>query len=437
MGIGSSRVPDDDGALAVPPAQAPLREDVRPLLSGAAARWLQHALPLAVQRYIYEQLSSAQKPPMRVPVTEEDFTVSVPATEAAPTAEIPCRLFEPRDCPRPGPLVYAVHGGGFMVGSINSHAPTWRWLAAETGFRVLAVDYRLAPEHRYPCACDDTYAVYAFICANRERFGLDAARPQIITTGDSAGGTLVLGLAGRVRDAIRARDAPVSDVATSSIGVGAAAMPAAPAASAAATSGGAAVQAAPVSLVLPAFTAAFYPATDVREPVRRASERQWGYEYGLSLAQLAYFVGGYVAPTPEGRAAVRGHKLMYPILETDGTGLPPTLVIPAQCDPLHDEGVEYVAVMRERGAPAEAMQLLVAAGHVHGFIKQLTECPGAREVVGEVARRMIAAVRGEHVSAAPLASTAAPSAECDPGASSPAAAASLGATEPRAAAETA
>lgn len=119
--------------------------------------------------------------------------------------ELCCRLYTPRSASGTtnGPLVFYMHGGGWTVGSVSSHDNACRFIAAETGFRVLAADYRLAPEVRYPGAQDDVFWLYRQVCSRPADFGLDPARPQIILCGDSAGGQLAIGLALTIRNSNR------------------------------------------------------------------------------------------------------------------------------------------------------------------------------------------------------------------------------------------
>ena len=101
---------------------------------------------------------------------------------------VPARLYVPPEAPTPSPLAVWYHGGGHVVGDLDTHDLTCRWFAREAGVRVLAVDYRLAPEHPFPAAVDDALAAFRSAAANADGLGADPAR--IAVAGDSAGGNL-------------------------------------------------------------------------------------------------------------------------------------------------------------------------------------------------------------------------------------------------------
>jgi len=108
-------------------------------------------------------------------------------------ADLPGRLYVPTDAPDVGPLLVFLHGGGFWCGDLDTHDAPCRFLAETSGVRVLAVDYRLAPEHPFPAACDDATAAYAWTVEHAAELGADPARLGV--GGDSAGGNLAAGVA--------------------------------------------------------------------------------------------------------------------------------------------------------------------------------------------------------------------------------------------------
>src|SRR4051794_38730419 len=103
-------------------------------------------------------------------------------------ADLPARLYVPSGAPASGPLLVFFHGGGFFCGDLDSHDSACRFLAAQAGVRVLAVDYRMGPEHPFPGAHDDAVAAYAWVVAHADELGADPARLGV--GGDSAGGNL-------------------------------------------------------------------------------------------------------------------------------------------------------------------------------------------------------------------------------------------------------
>ena len=108
-------------------------------------------------------------------------------------ADLPARLYVPTGAPDVGPLLVFLHGGGFWCGDLDTHDAPCRFLAERSGVRVLSVDYRLAPEHPFPAACDDAAAAYAWTVEHAAELGADPARLGV--GGDSAGGNLAAGVA--------------------------------------------------------------------------------------------------------------------------------------------------------------------------------------------------------------------------------------------------
>src|SRR3954468_7846056 len=110
------------------------------------------------------------------------------AVRDIPVGGLPGRLYVPTAATTPGPLLVFFHGGGWVYGDLDSHDPPCRFLAERSGVRVLSVDYRLAPEHPFPSACDDAVAAYRWVSENAASLGADATRLGV--GGDSAGGNL-------------------------------------------------------------------------------------------------------------------------------------------------------------------------------------------------------------------------------------------------------
>lgn len=186
------------------PASPPLQPAVFEYLRGKGALFDVAAkfAPLALMRAAYNRdglISFGAL--LREDVASREMTMGA----ADSVSELRCRLYTPGRAAAAtyGPLVFYMHGGGWTVGSVSSHDNACRFLAAETGFRVFAADYRLAPEVRYPGAQDDVFSLYRQVCSRPADFGLDPARPQIILCGDSAGGQLAIGLALTIRNSNR------------------------------------------------------------------------------------------------------------------------------------------------------------------------------------------------------------------------------------------
>jgi acetyl esterase len=215
-----------------------------------------------------------------------------PADEVADVADadadgVPVRVYRPdaRDTPA---LVW-FHGGGFVVGSLRSHDPLCRTLAARSGRTVVNVDYRLGPEHRYPAAVEDAWAATAWAA---RRFG------RIAVGGDSAGGQLAAVVA------VRARDRGIA-------------------------------------LALQALVV---PVTDYSFDT--ASYRENSEGYGLSGDTMRWFWENYLPPS-----ASADDSEISPLRAPDVSGVCPALVVTAEYDPLRDEGEEYAGRLAEAGVP--------------------------------------------------------------------------------------
>jgi acetyl esterase len=276
-------------------------------------------------------------------------------------APLPARLYAPRLAHLRGeatPVIVYVHGGGFALGSLASHAATCAALAAETGWRVLAVTYRRAPEARWPAAALDALAAYDAVAAAPAQFGADARAPQLVLAGDSAGGQIVVEVALRLRDRARA---------------------------AAGGRGGA--RAAPAAAPAPALLVPIYPAVNFFS--ERPSKARFASGYGiLTRADCRAYAAGYLGETAEVRAQLADDAYLNADLQRDFSGMPPMLVVTAEFDPLHDEGVALVAAARARGAGS--VEHVEAAGRLHGCVQQLMSVPSNLAFVRTLAARMVA-----------------------------------------------
>jgi acetyl esterase len=209
----------------------------------------------------------------------------------------------------PAPLLVYYHGGGWVIGDLESHDDTCRKLAREAKCDVIAVDYRLAPEHPAPAALDDCIAATKWIFANAKSLGVDAAR--IAIGGDSAGGNLA---------ALVAMHAGVK----------------------------------------PVFQLLVYPSTDMR--MGQQSHRDNAQGYLLTADSMKWFIGHYL----QGDEKKKHDPLYSPLLSDDASlkKSPPTLVITAEFDPLRDEGEEYAAKLASVGVPTSLVRF---NGQIHAF----------------------------------------------------------------------
>ena len=238
------------------------------------------------------------------------------------------RLYGPSNPGGPRPLLVFFHGGGFVVGDLDTHDLPCRLLCKHAGVHVLSIDYRLAPEHPFPAAVDDAVAAYDWACAHASRLGADASRVGV--AGDSAGANLA---------------AVVS------------------------------LLAAKAKKPLPALQLLFYPTVD--RSVDRPSLGMFAAGYFLTRAHLDWYTRQYV-PNESDLTDPR----VSPLLEKELAGQPPALVVTAGFDPLRDEGNAYAQVLQAAG---NTVELMVLSELVHGFINLGALSPHARTRLIEIA----------------------------------------------------
>ncbi len=242
-------------------------------------------------------------PPGEVAVDDRSFR--------GPGGELRARRYVPAGLAAPSPGLVFFHGGGWVTGNLDTHDPLCRLLALEGRLRVVAIDYRLAPEHPFPAAVDDAIAAFRWVAAAAESLGIDPLR--LAVGGDSAGGNLSAVVSLRTRDDARR----------------------------------------------PALAALLYPAVD--GTCSSASHRELGTGYFLTSEAIAWYMNHYFGKDPRTRLGPDAS----PLLASDLAGSPPTLVVTAAFDPLRDEGIAYAARLRDAGVPVREERM---AGMIHGFL---------------------------------------------------------------------
>ncbi|MBB5458505.1 alpha/beta hydrolase [Paraburkholderia sp. Cpub6] len=304
-----------------------LEPEIAAFIERASALYPSHhaAMTPREQRELYDRYAATLTPPLPSELTTRDASFRTDAGHA-----IPLRLYRhPAKASEHGTIrgtVLYFHGGGFVLGSLNSHQMVTARLAADTGLDVIAVDYRLAPEHRVPAAHDDCLEITRAALNHRLPFDLPE-RAALQLAGDSAGGTLAASVALRLRD----------ECASGVRGI---------------------------ALVYPMLgTEPQLPARDTESDAPM-----------LTLADVLKFRDAYwgkgeeADPTP-------GPAWTIPLAATRFDGLPPTLAIGAEHDPLCDDARVFVERIREAGGDA---RLLVGTGLVHGCWRALETSPGVQ-----------------------------------------------------------
>jgi acetyl esterase len=255
-------------------------------------------------------------------------TIPCQVRDLVVAGSIPARLYTPVGLAGGSPLLVFFHGGGWVVGSLDSHDNTCRFLAENAGARVLSVDYRLAPEHPFPAAADDALAAFDHAVAHAEELGADPA--LVAVGGDSAGGNLAAVVCHQRSSAGR----PV-----------------------------------------PVFALLFYPVVD--PSTRRASRERYGEGRFLTDADMNWFEGHYL-PDPADRTDPRVAVLRA----EDLSGFPPTYLATAGFDPLRDDGEAFAARLHEFGVP---VALRRHPDLIHGFVSFLGVGNRPREAIAEAA----------------------------------------------------
>lgn len=260
--------------------------------------------PEARDYYMQARLVSNPEPP--------ELKSAQPLSIPAPHGTIPARVYTPKTLRTKeglAPCLVFFHGGGWVIGNLETHDVVCRKLAHEGELIVISVDYRLAPEHKFPAAVDDAVTATNWIAANASRLGIDPAR--LMVGGDSAGGNLAAVVSLHTRD-----------------------------------HGGAKI----------AGQVLVYPATEFART--HASHREPETSILLTHSVIGWFANHYMgdADRSDWRASPARAKTLG--------GLPPAYVLTAGADPLRDEGDEYAAKLKEAGVPVAYKHF---PGQFHGF----------------------------------------------------------------------
>ena len=252
-------------------------------------------------------------------------------------ADLPARLYVPSACrgAGPHPTLLFLHGGGFVYGDLDSHDAPCRLLASEAGVRVLAVDYRLAPEHRFPAAHDDAWAAYRWLLEHADEVGADTTR--LAVGGDSAGANL-----------------------------------------AAATALAAAREGLPLALQL-----LVYPGTDALRDTE--SLRLFGEGFYLTQGFIDLAADAYYPHLSQDERRDPRLSPAYADLDAVADRLAPVFLCTAGFDPLRDEGEAYARRLEEAGVAVEVRRF---EDQIHGFLNMTGAGRTPRAAVIEIAHRL-------------------------------------------------
>jgi len=245
---------------------------------------------------------------------------------SGPLNEIPIRLYYPEGT-SPYPVIVYFHGGGWVIGNLETHNAICHALAKTSGCLVAAVDYRLAPEHRYPAAIEDAYAATSWICKNADRIQADPLRMAVM--GESAGGALATVVSMMARDQDDRRIA---------------------------------------------LQVLVYPVTD--NNFNTSSYLNYGEGYSLTRDLMIWFWNHYL-----GNKENAGQPYASPLRAENLSNLPDALILTAEYDPLCDEGESYAKKLQESGVN---VTLTRYDGMIHGFFRMTSKLDKAKGALTQV-----------------------------------------------------
>jgi acetyl esterase len=259
------------------------------------------------------------------PVDVEPVAAVEDRSIPGPDAEVPIRVYRPSVEREVRPGVVYFHGGGWVICDLDTHDGACRRLANELGAVVVSVDYRLAPEHRWPAAAEDAYSATRWVASHADELGVDTER--LAVAGDSAGGNLSAVVAQMARD----RGGP--DLA---------------------------------------FQLLVYPVIDVSATrVGYPSQRENAEGYFLTTAQMEWYRDQYLGDDAHGE-----EPYVSPIKAASLAALPPACVVTAEMDPLRDEGEAYARALEAAGG---SVVLYRAPGMFHGFFNMDAVLDGSKQ----------------------------------------------------------
>lgn len=286
-------------------------------------------LGAAGARKLYKDTRGAVTPP--APEVSELDNIAAPG----PHGPIPLRYYRPAGVDKKEllPAVVFYHGGGWVIGDLDTHDVACRTLANEARCAVVSVDYRMGPEHKFPCAVDDAYTALQWVAEEAKRLRIDPA--QIAVGGDSAGGNLAAVVCIAAREKIKAGESGVPKIV---------------------------------------YQLLIYPATDMH--MNTDSHKRFGEGHLLTRPAMDWFQDQYLNG-PQDRDDWRASPLRAKSL----AGLPPAYVVVAGHDPLRDEGEAYAMALKAAGVPVAFREF---PGQIHGFVVMGKAIPQANQALAEM-----------------------------------------------------
>jgi acetyl esterase len=293
--------------------------------------------PALCELTVADARAALKKMTLLMDVPENEVYIREERTIEVDGGEIPVRIFwpDPADAGNKPPLLILYHGGGFILGDLETHENVARFYCKNTGVIVVNVDYRLAPEHKFPAGVEDCYAALCWTAAHADELGGDPQR--LAVTGDSAGGNL---------------SAVVCQLARQR--------------------GGPAIR----------YQVLVYPCVTMDVAADYDSRKLYGNgDYFLSLKDMEWIDGLYFNAPRKERKDLRAS----PILTDDLSGLPQALIITAGHDPLRDEGHDYARKLKDAGVPVEYKCYETT---IHGFFSFAGAIDAGKDALTFVSSRM-------------------------------------------------
>ncbi len=321
-------------ARALPPGQH-LDEQVAAALAvhgRFGPRSLEHYDPTHA-RVVYARGIAPFQPRARPMADVRDLTVTIPNPASGPDTTLLARAYRPHGARDGGPAILYYHGGGGVIGSVDLYDRPCRIIADDTGFVVISLEYRLAPEAPFPAAVEDAIGAFLWLQKHPDQLELGVAidPARVIVAGDSMGGNL----AAVASQALREHDVPS-----------------------------------------PALQVLLYPALDFT--MQHASHREFADGYLLTHQLMTWFRSHYLTDESQ-RLDIRAS----PLLADDVNGLPPALIITAGFDPLRDEGCRYAERLTEAGV---TVRYRCEHSLIHGYINTLGLIAASRRALEQMNR---------------------------------------------------